>query len=163
MRKCAWKKDGILLLLCNSDKVLKTAETFIPWGSQHDEQSTEVCWICTAVCSWTSSCRLSRAIPQACPARLPPPRGRSTLSVLCLPFLTPVHSSSLSTVHPCYSVSLSPYALPPFRSPGRPSRPACGQHLLTASDRSHFTTFWTPASLLSTATDLGTSDFSTAS
>ena len=116
-----------------------------------------MCCICAAIRSWTSSCRLSRAIPQACPTR-----GRPTLSVLYLPFLTPVHASFLPTIHSCCSVSHPTPSLP-FRSPGHPSRPGCGQHLLTASDHSHFTTFWTPASLLSTATHLGTSDFSTAS
>lgn len=89
------------------------------------------------------------------PRRLPPPPGQIHLvcSLSAIPhpcaFLVSLHCPSLLL---SLSLTLRP---PPFRSPGRPSRPACSQHLLTASGRSHFTTFWTPASLLSHCHRLG--------
>lgn len=158
MRKLAWKKDGILLLLCNSDKLLKTTET-----SFHEEAG-----IMSSPQTFAEFVLLSahELLPVGCPGRSPrparpradPPCLFSTChsSPLCIPQLSPpsiLAAQSLS--HPTPSL--------PFRSPGHPSRPSCGQHLLTASDHSHFTTFWTSASLLSTSTHLGTSDFSTAS
>ena len=134
------KRNVILLLLYNSDKHPKTAGDIHAAGGWHGRQSTSVCWIRSWCCLLpTFFCLLPAGGPAS-----PHPHPGQILSVC--------HSSPLGIQQrppsPFQLLCLShPAPSLPFRSPGHPSSPTCGQHLLTASDHAHFATFEKPAGL----------------